>query len=107
MFRDMAIRWYQGHILESSERWVKKTLFLVVRLFPKDFGVFPTHMRHGQKSRKLGKGKTSEGEKIWKSVRIHGVQPLGCVGRKAGHSLNRASLRCTYRSPGRKEGMFA
>lgn len=82
MFRDVAIRCYQGHILESSESWVRRTLFLGVRLFPKDSGIFPTHMRHGQKSRKLGKGKTGEGETIWKE--FMGCNPWAVWGGRRG-----------------------
>lgn len=48
----MATRWYQGYILESSENWARRTLFLGVRLFPEDSVIFPTQMRLAQKSRK-------------------------------------------------------
>lgn len=39
---------------------VRRTLFLGVRLFPEDSGIFPAQMRHGHKPRKPRKGKTNE-----------------------------------------------
>lgn len=102
----MAIRWYYGHILESSESWVRRTQFLRIRPFPEDSGIFPTQMRHGQKSRKPSKGKTSEGgENLEGSKRSWGPIPGQC-GKEGRVLIGQSISALHFREPRKKGHMF-
>lgn len=95
--------WYEGPILEFSKSWVRTTPFLGISLFPEDSRISPTQLGHGQKSRKPGKGKTSEGEENLEGIKHLWVPPLRSVGKEAGHALSSLSLPCTCGGPEGKE----